>query len=156
MENDFLHTAGDNLTEFGWAPQEYNVSAKEARGPFGKEFWVENAVLNPLKDTGAWSGEGENGGDGGLQLWVRGDHSHGFVNGAELASVRHDALYGSFRVGMKLAAQNGTCGAFFWVCIDPHPPPYTAWVAANRHSSITTRKKSTWSSSRNSSTRLAA
>ena len=117
MENDFVHTAGENLTEFGWAPQEYNVSAKEARGPYGKEFWVDNAVLNPLKDKSAWSGEGKNGGDAGLQLWVRGDHSHGFVSGAELASVRHDALYGSFRVGMKLSPQNGTCGAFFWVCI---------------------------------------
>jgi hypothetical protein len=75
-------------------------------------------VLNPLKDPRAWSGGGEKEGDAGLQLWVRGDHSHGFIAGAELASVRHDALYGSFRVGMKLAGQNGTCGAFFWVRFD--------------------------------------
>ncbi|KAF1978772.1 concanavalin A-like lectin/glucanase [Bimuria novae-zelandiae CBS 107.79] len=114
MENDFLHTSGDNATEFGWQPQEYNVSAKDARGPYGKEFDVANVELNPLKDSSAWSGDSENGGDAGLKLWVRGDHSHGFVGSAEVATVRDDAFYGSFRVGMKLSAQNGTCGAFFW------------------------------------------
>lgn len=115
MENDFLHSAGDNVTEFGWRPQEYNVSAEDARGPYGKEFFVSNVELNPLKDAQAWSGDSEKGGDAGLQLWVRGDHSHGYVSGAEMTTVRDDALYGSFRVGMKLSAQNGTCGAFFWV-----------------------------------------
>lgn len=74
--------------------------------------------LNPLKEASAWSGESDKGGDAGLKLWVRGDHSGGFVSGAEMASVRDDALYGSFRVGMKLAAESGTCGAFFWVCIE--------------------------------------
>lgn len=156
MENDFLHTAGDNLTEFGWAPQEYNVSAEAARGPFGKEFLVGNSILNPLKDPSAWSGEGEDSGDAGLQLWVRGDHSHGFVNGAELASVRHDALYGSFRVGMKLSPQNGTCGAFFWVCIRTSPSRPRLSTVANIHSSTTIRKKSTWNSSPNNSTLQAA
>lgn len=46
---------------------------------------------------------------------MRGDHSHGFVSGAEMTSTRNDSLYGSFRVGMKLSAASGTCGAFFWV-----------------------------------------
>ncbi|KAF2188950.1 glycoside hydrolase family 16 protein [Zopfia rhizophila CBS 207.26] len=112
MENDFLHA--HNITAQGWRPQEYNVSAKDARGPFGKEFLPENVESNPLKDPYSWAGEAENGGDAGLRLWVRGDHSHGLISSAEMAAVRNDSLYGSFRVGMKLSGAHGTCGAFFW------------------------------------------
>lgn len=115
MENDFLHTKTDNMTTVGWRAQEYNMSSKDSRGPFGKEFAVQNIETNPLKNTDSWAGESDHGGDAGLQLWVRGDHSRGFVSGSEMASVREDALYGSFRVGMKLSGSNGTCGAFFWV-----------------------------------------
>lgn len=114
MENDFLHTVVDNITEAGWRPQEYNITAKAARGPYGKEFVIGNVESNPLKDKFSWSGDSENGGDPGLRLWVRGDHSKGLVSGAEMATVRNDALYGSFRVGMKLSGTSGTCGAFFW------------------------------------------
>jgi hypothetical protein len=110
-----LHTSGDNVTVFGWRPQEYNISTKDARGPYGKDFDLANVELNPLKDPQAWYGDSVNGGDAGLKLWVRGDHSSGFVGGAELATVRNDTLYGSYRVGMKLSAESGTCGAFFWV-----------------------------------------
>jgi hypothetical protein len=117
MENDFLHTVVDNITEAGWRVQQYNVSAEDARGRsgYGKEFDLGNVESNPLKDSHSWSGDSENGGDAGLRLWVRGDHSKGFISGAELASVRDDVLYGSFRVGMKLSGLSGTCGAFFWV-----------------------------------------
>jgi hypothetical protein len=115
MENDFLHTVVDNITEAGWRVQAYNVSSKDARGPYGKEFLVDNVESNPLKDSHAWAGDSENGGDPGLRLWVRGDHSKGLVSGAEMASVRDDVLYGSFRVAMKLSGASGTCGAFFWV-----------------------------------------
>ncbi|KAF2468773.1 concanavalin A-like lectin/glucanase [Lindgomyces ingoldianus] len=114
LENDFLHTRTTNFTAVGWRPQEYNVSAKDARGPFGKQFVPENIEANPLKDPYSWAGNSDRGGDAGLQLWVRGDHSHGFVSGAEMASVRDDALYGSFRVAMRLSGSAGTCGAFFW------------------------------------------
>lgn len=113
QENDFLHSKGDNVTKFGWRPQEFNVSKGDATNPYGKDFEIQNLELNPLKDTKSWSGESENGGDAGLRLWVRGDHSHGYVSSAELASVRNDVLYGSIRVGMKLG-QSGTCGAFFF------------------------------------------
>lgn len=34
---------------------------------------------------------------------------------AEIVTNRSDIMYGSFRAGMKIAAVNGTCGAFFWV-----------------------------------------
>jgi hypothetical protein len=115
LENDFLHIDADNITEYGWRPQEYKVDSKASRGPFGKEFLVKNVETNPLKDDSKWSGEAEHGGDAGLELWIRGDHSHGYVSGSELVSVRDDCQYGSFRVGMKLSGENGTCGAFFYV-----------------------------------------
>ena len=83
--------------------------------PFGKDAQVGNVNTNPLKDVNSWTGAAENGGDAGLQLWVRGDHSQGYVHGAEVVSVRDDAVYGSYRVGMKMAATSGTCGSFFWV-----------------------------------------
>lgn len=125
MENDFLHSKGDNVTKFGWRPQEFNVSSGDKTNPYGKDFEVQNLELNPLKDPQSWSGESEKGGDAGLKLWVRGDHSHGYVSSAELASVRADVLYGSVRVGMKLG-ESGTCGAFFFVCHAPHlSSPYS-------------------------------
>jgi hypothetical protein len=91
------------------------VSSPESRGPFGKQFVVENIETNALKDGKAWTGESDHGGDAGLQLWVRGDHSNGYVSGSELVSVREDCRYGSYRIGMKLAGAKGTCGAFFYV-----------------------------------------
>lgn len=103
------------MTSVGWAPQQYDVDAKEARGPFGKQFLADNVEANPLKHKSDWTGESVNGGDAGFRLWVRGDHSRGMISGAEIASSRNDTLYGSFRVGMKLSKSSGTCGAFFWV-----------------------------------------
>ena len=116
LENDFLHTssAALDLTQHGWQPQVYNVDKKDARGPFGKDFQLDNIVTNPLKSSG-WSGQAEHGGDAGLELWVRGSHRNGLVSGAEVVTVRDDALLGSFRVGMKLSNSSGTCGAFFFV-----------------------------------------
>lgn len=75
---------------------------------------LDDVTTNPLSgDTGT---EGVNGGDPGLQLWVRsGEPRGGHIPGAEIASARRDMLYGSFRAGMKYTGENGTCGAFFWV-----------------------------------------
>jgi beta-glucanase (GH16 family) len=117
MENDFLHMNTKNITDYGWRPQVYNVSvpADNHRIAYGKEFSMANIIPNPLKDSKKWSGDADHGGDAGLELWVRGDHSHGYVNGSEVVSVRDDILHGSFRVGMKLSNSSGTCGAFFFV-----------------------------------------
>jgi hypothetical protein len=115
LENDFLHTTTDDFRTVGWQPQVYNVTAKNARGPFGKDMELRNIVSNPLRDRNAWAGDAEHGGDAGLELWVRGDHADGYVSGAELITKRTDALLGSFRVGMKLSNSSGTCGAFFYV-----------------------------------------
>ena len=73
-------------------------------------------VSNPLASQYDWSGDGVNGGDGGLQIIVRGGiPADGLVPMGEMASNRTDMLYGSFRAAMKLTQTNGTCGAFFWV-----------------------------------------
>jgi hypothetical protein len=119
MENDFLHMDTDNITSYGWRPQVYNVSvpADNHRIAYGKDFTMENIVPNPLKSSKKWDGDADHGGDAGLELWVRGDHSRGYVNGSEIVSVRDDILLGSFRVGMKLSNSSGTCGAFFFVRI---------------------------------------
>jgi hypothetical protein len=115
MENDFLHTsaAAIDMKKHGWQPQVYDVNSKAARGPYGKNFALNNIVANPLKSSG-WSGDSDHGGDAGLELWVRGNHVDGLVSGSEIVSVRNDALLGSFRVGMKLSNSSGTCGAFFF------------------------------------------
>ncbi|KAF1345913.1 concanavalin A-like lectin/glucanase domain-containing protein, partial [Delphinella strobiligena] len=134
LETDFLHlyTLPDSIgvpvsKQIGWAPQAYNVSPVAARGPYGKSAEVGNVVLNPLNETYDWGGvEGRNGGDPGLQIWVRGVHNTSdwsipgsdaegqMVRIGEIDSLRQDVRYGSFRIGMKMATVEGTCAAFFW------------------------------------------
>jgi len=114
IENDWLHTDTNNITSTGWIAQEYSVNAADAHGNFGKRTKVGNVDTNPLKDKFSWSGETENGGDPGLRITVRGDHSDGYVSGGEVVSLRDDIWYGSFRVGMKLTGVHGTVGSMFW------------------------------------------
>lgn len=81
--------------------------------------------MNPLPDEWEWGGEGINGGDPGLQLWVRNkanllqlqdNDDELAIKTGEMATLRDDMVYGSFRVGMKMSSSRGTCAAFFWVC----------------------------------------
>lgn len=115
IETDFLHLA--NITDdTDWQPQNYTVTPELARGPYGKNASVSNVVANPLKSQYDWAGDGINGGDAGLQLFVRGGvPQDGLIPMAEVATARIDMLYGSFRAGMKATGTPGTCGAFFWV-----------------------------------------
>ena len=115
IESDFLHLQ-NITTDQDWQPQEYTTSAALSRGPYGKSASVSNVIANPLSNPNDWIGKSELGGDAGLQLIVRGGiPGDGLVSIAELATFRTDLLYGSFRAGMKLTGNNGTCGAFFWV-----------------------------------------
>lgn len=135
LESDFLHlytlptsVSSSDSKAVGWTPQAYNISPTAARGPYGKSAEVDNVVLNPLNSTYDWGGqEGVNGGAPGLQLWVRGVANLSdyvdtdiaergkMVRVSEIDSLRTDVRYGSFRIGMKMAAIEGTCAAFFWV-----------------------------------------
>lgn len=108
MVTDFLHSA---TIPAGWQPQDYIVPQTESRGPYGKVASRENIVTNPLTRSGARDG------DAGLQMIVRGGTPRdGFIPMAELATVRGDFLYGSFRAGMKHTGVPGTCSTIFWVC----------------------------------------
>jgi hypothetical protein len=140
------------MKEYGWQPQVYEVNSKSARGPYGKNFQLNNIVTNPLKSSG-WSGDAEHGGDAGLELWVRANHIDGLVSGSEIVSARTDALLGSFRVGMKLSNSSGTCGAFFFVCLASYARTYQLLTV---DSTTTTLKRSTWNSYRTSSTNRKA
>ena len=115
IETDFLHLA--NITgDTDWQPQNYTVTPELARGPFGKNASLSNVVANPLKSQYDWAGDGVNGGDAGLQLFVRGGvPQDGLIPIAEVATARTDMLYGSFRASMKATGTPGTCGAYFWV-----------------------------------------
>ncbi|MCJ1453885.1 hypothetical protein MMC28_004234 [Mycoblastus sanguinarius] len=115
IETDFLHLT-NITTDTDWQPQNYTVTSALARGPYGKNASLNNVVANPLKSQYDWAGNGINGGDAGLQLFVRGGNPvpGGLIPMAEVATTRGDLLYGSFRAGMKVTATNGTCGAFFW------------------------------------------
>jgi hypothetical protein len=101
---DFLETDFTANTVDGWIPQDYNVTQKEARGPFGKQAHPENVIPSSQ----------------GLQLWVHPPHDDNkTVPMAEVASSRTDMIYGTFRIRAKLSSVNGTCGAFFWVSTGP-------------------------------------
>ncbi len=117
IESDFLHLT--NITNnTDWIPQKYQIKPELARGPFGKDARLNNVLPNPLANHYDWAGNGVNGGDAGLQLIVRGGvpPKGGLIPMAEIVTNRTDILFGSFRVGMRMTATNGTCGAFFWVC----------------------------------------
>ncbi|KAK4694926.1 hypothetical protein P7C71_g2735, partial [Lecanoromycetidae sp. Uapishka_2] len=101
IETDFLHLA-DIFTDTDWQPQNYTVTPALARGPYGKNASLSNVVTNPLKSKYDWAGDGVNGSDAGLQLFVRGGiPQNGLIPMAELATARGDLLYGTYRVGMK-------------------------------------------------------
>jgi hypothetical protein len=119
FETDFLHTTDISATSeeashgVPWRPQAYNTSAKITRGSYATSKQLRNIIPNPLP-SGRWGGEPANGGDAGLQLWVRHSLDDDRVPIAEISSPREDILYGSFRAAVKFSGNNGTCGAFFW------------------------------------------
>ena len=115
LETDFLHLP-NITTDTDWQPQNYTVTPAAARGPYGKNASLANVAANPLRSQNDWTGTGVNGGDGGLQLFVRGGvPEDGLIPMAEVATKRGDLWFGTFRVGMKVTGTKGTCGAFFWV-----------------------------------------
>ncbi|KAK5129307.1 hypothetical protein LTR08_003611 [Meristemomyces frigidus] len=121
IENDFVHSASDVTWDStpgpDWQAQEYNVPPPEARGLYGKAAQPRNVNFNVLP-PGSTGGNGTLGGDPGLQLWTRSElvsESDGqYIPMAEIVTAQKDILYGSFRVGMKTTAINGTCGAWFF------------------------------------------
>ncbi|MCJ1308983.1 hypothetical protein MMC25_002638 [Agyrium rufum] len=114
LETDFLHLPKITL-DTDWRPQDYTVSTTAARASLGKNASLANVVANPLANNDTWIGAGSDGGDGGLQLWVRAlEPRSNLVSTAEVSTMREDMLYGSFRAAIKVTDVPGTCTAFFW------------------------------------------
>ena len=112
IETDFtLLTSLQRLTNAGdWIPQEYVVGSSASNGPYGKNASLNNVIFD--KNTK----------ENGLALMVRGVGTDDgrlkegdLVEMSEIASVREDILYGTFRAGLKFTDVKGTCGAWFWV-----------------------------------------
>lgn len=117
-ETDFIHVdiTGDGKggARHGWAPQGYNITSQESRGPFGESFDVQNAMSNTIKDPTTFTGRGTLGLDAGLLLVVKNVLPEDRVPVAEVSTTGLDYFYGTFRAGIKITDVPGTCSAFFW------------------------------------------
>ncbi|KAL8849381.1 MAG: hypothetical protein Q9221_005619 [Calogaya cf. arnoldii] len=111
LESDFLHLKDLNAQN-DWARQIWDIPAV-GTAPWGRNMTLENVITNPLPgDVGT---TGVNGGDPGLEIRVSAGAPRGSaVKSGEIATVRRDMKYGSFRAGIKYTPQDGTCGAFFF------------------------------------------
>lgn len=118
LEVDFS-TVQNMTNATGWIRQEYNVSAEDGRGEYGKAFMANNA--EPMVNAGASGDKTSDGLDRVvLGLRVNGSLNNDAVPAAEIDSARLDLHWGSYRTGMKVAGNNGTCSAFFWVSGTSH------------------------------------
>lgn len=104
-----------------WKRQQYNVSARDGRGEYGKTFATQNVYSIPpagsSKDPSQQGAGYSDSTNGGIALVVSSTLTNDSVPTAELDSSRIDMSFGSYRAGMKLSPVNGTCAAFFWVCL---------------------------------------
>lgn len=119
LESKFFELKNISL-DGTWRRQQYNVSARAGRGEYGKTFAVKNVYSLPSdsdEDSAASAGSSSNSGDEGIALVVSSTLANDAVPVAELDSARSDMVFGSYRAGMKLTPVNGTCAAFFWVCL---------------------------------------
>jgi hypothetical protein len=79
-------------------------------------FSSANIVSNPIANSSSWSGPPVSSGDPGFQLSVgAGIPENGFIQVAQLNSVREDLLFGTYRALIKMTSVPGTCTSFFWV-----------------------------------------
>lgn len=77
-------------------------------------FTRANVLSNPTSSAVNWTADGVNGGLPGMQLVVSGGiPSNGYVNTAQVNSIRTDLIYGSYRFLANLPSLNGTCSAMF-------------------------------------------
>lgn len=116
LESDF--TTLDNIFEnTDWVPQEWKVEKSESRGPYGRHTLLKNVVSNPLSaNNSKASSLGKNGGEAGLELWVRKleNKNQDYISVAEVDTYRTDMFHGTFRAAIQVTDIKGTCGAFFW------------------------------------------
>jgi hypothetical protein len=79
-------------------------------------FSSANIASNPIANHSNWFKPPVSSGDAGLQLGVgAGIPTNGFVQVAQMNSVREDMLFGTYRALIKMTSVPGTCTSFFWV-----------------------------------------
>lgn len=133
LETNF--SALQNLTtQSDWIRQEYNVSAEDGRGEYGKAFMPSNvgarvASREEASDSADLSA---------LELKVGTSLSSDAVPAAEIDSSRLDLHWGSYRTGMKVTSTNGTCAAFFWVRQLDYLPPLARLSKDQAHARLLT------------------
>jgi hypothetical protein len=77
-----------------------------------------NVVSNAIANSSNWTGPPVSAGDPGVQLSVgSGIPANGYVQVAQMNSVREDLLFGTYRALLKMTPLAGTCTSFFWVSI---------------------------------------
>jgi hypothetical protein len=113
---DKLETNFSTIQDFSEAPdwiiQQFNVSAEDGRGSYGKTFVTENVFYSPEVDDRQRDARNQ----GSVALRVGGHvATSDAISAAEIDSSRMDMLWGSYRATMKLSPVAGTCAAFFWV-----------------------------------------
>ncbi len=101
FETDFRHVT--DLKPSAWRPQTYNNTPEASHGPYGRLYSNATTLATTF------------GSDAGLQLIVSSSIVGSLVPSAEVATKRNDFFYGTYRVGMKLSNEPGTCAAFYWV-----------------------------------------
>jgi hypothetical protein len=85
-------------------------------------FSSADVVSNPIANASNWYGPPVSSGDPGVQLSVgAGIPQNGYVQVAQMNSVREDLLFGTYRALLKITPVAGTCSSFFWVSISLFP-----------------------------------
>ncbi|KAI8966207.1 glycoside hydrolase family 16 protein [Daldinia sp. FL1419] len=122
LESDFIHLDIADRTQeygdYGWIPQEFDMSSAVARGPYGESFTSENVISNNIADEQIFSGPGAKGGDAGLKLVVGSEIKNGMVPCSDVSTTDVHYYHGTFRAGIKVTDVPGTCSAFFWYMND--------------------------------------
>ncbi|KAI1805773.1 glycoside hydrolase family 16 protein [Daldinia bambusicola] len=124
LESDFVHldimggARARAYGEYGWTPQEFNMSSEVARGPYGQAFGLQNVISNNIADEQVFNGTGPRGGDAGLKLVVGSEIENGMVPCADVSTTDEHYFHGTFRAGIKVTDVPGTCSAFFWYMND--------------------------------------
>ncbi|KAI1648527.1 glycoside hydrolase family 16 protein [Daldinia loculata] len=122
LESDFVHLditdRAQGYGEYGWTPQEFDMSSEVARGPYGQAFTPQNVISNIIADEQIFSGSGVKGGDAGLKLVVGSEIKNGMVPCADVSTTDVQYYHGTFRAGIKVTDVPGTCSAFFWYMND--------------------------------------
>ncbi len=101
FETDFRHVT--DLKPSEWRPQTYNKTVEASHGQYGRLYSNATTLANTA------------GSGAGLQLIVSSGIIDNLVPSAEVAAKRKDFFHGTYRVGMKLSSEPGTCAAFYWV-----------------------------------------